>query len=134
MESHVTTEDKPSGRVYGPQGSLFFQNRSCSLPEKSSCIEVKVAEMWYSNPVSTIIPNMFLMETLKDELPYHFPMHQQAYRVKKKPKLFHFLKIHLNHKFQLGIKICHINVIKNSLHVFPVKVSDQCVLPEKQCI
>lgn len=72
---------------------------------------------------------MFLMETLKDELPYHLPMHQQAYKVKK--KLIHFLKIHLNHEFQLRIKMCHITVIKNSLHVFPVKVKDQCVLLEK---
>lgn len=32
------------------------------------------------------------METLKDELPYHFPMHQQAYRVKKKQNFFIFLK------------------------------------------
>lgn len=88
-----------SERVYRPQGSLFFleitplyQNSSCSLPEKSSCIEVKVAERWYSNPVSAVIPNMFLTETLKDELPYHFPMHQQGYEVKKKNNFLILLK------------------------------------------
>lgn len=87
--------------------------------------------MWYSNPISTIVPNMFLMETSKNELPYHFPMHQQAYRVKKKKNLIHFLKIYLNYKFQLSTKICYIIVINNSLHVLPVKVTDQCALPEK---
>lgn len=130
-----------SERVYGPQGSLFFLeitplywNSSCSLPEKSSCIEVKVAEKWYSNPVSAVVPYMFLMETLKDELQYHFPMHQQGYKVEtnKQTKLFHSLKIYLNPKFQINIRICHSIVIKNSLHIFPVKVTDKCVLPEIQ--
>ena len=61
-----------------------------------------------------------------------FPCISKAIKLKKKPKLFHSLKIYLNPKFQINIRMRHSIVIKDSLHIFPVKVTDKCVLPEIQ--
>lgn len=130
-----------SERVYRPQWAFFFLevtplhwNSCCSLPEKSSCIEVKVAESWNSNPVSAVIPNMFLMETLKDGLQCHFPMYQQVYTVKNKqtksPQLFNSLKIYLKLQFQINIRMCYSIVIKDSLHIFLWKSQ----IRNKRCI
>jgi len=59
-------------------------------------------------------------------------MHQQGYKVKKNTQLFSSLKIYLKPKFRIEIRMCHSIAIKDSIHIFPVKVTDKCVLPEIQ--